>query len=488
MIGRDAEIAKLTEECEKESSRLIAIYGRRRIGKTYLVNTMFTEHRKECAFFRFTGSYMLDASSQIEYFVIAVEEWFGIKPDRIIKTWAYAFTFLKQAIISIQKQHKRIVLFLDEVPWIDQENKSGFLGAFGYFWNEFALNDNHIVCILCGSNSAWIKHKIFEDSKGPLYQRLDCKIHLKPFTLKETKQFLLEEKGFMIDDKTVVEAYMIFGGVAKYLEFLDPKKSIAQNVDDLIFNVDGHLNKEYTEIFLSLFSDKSSYYAQIIDVLIQKQSGLTQTEITNTLKESNSIKLKKAIDELCETGFLQVLNRFGSKINVRLKICDPFILFYNTWVKPFSKNEILALQKPYFTNVMSSQKYAIWAGFAFETLCLSNIDAYLQARSTKGLAKSYHYWSTTAKEEGERGAQIDLLVEYQNNVYDVVECKFYNTQFEITKKYKEDILNKIEQLKKYLSPSKFDIKLVFLTSYGCERNQYYNSLNIADDITIEQLM
>lgn len=488
MIGRDTEISILTEECEKESNRLIAIYGRRRIGKTYLVNTMFTEHRKEYAFFRFTGSYMLGTVSQIEYFVIAVEEWFGIKSDRAIKTWANAFSFLKQAIIAIQKKHQKVILFLDEVPWIDQENKSGFLGAFGYFWNEFALNHHHIVCILCGSNSAWIKNKIFEDSKGPLYQRLDCKIHLKPFTLKETKKFLLEEKKFTVDDKTIVETYMIFGGVAKYLEFLDPKKSIAQNVDDLIFNVDGHLNKEYTEIFLSLFSDKSNYYAQIIDALIQKQSGLTQTELTNMMKENNSIKLKKAIDELCETGFVQILNRFGSKINARLKICDPFILFYNTWVSPFSKNEILALQKPYFTSVMSSQKYAIWAGFAFETLCLSNIDAYLQARSTKGLAKSYHYWSTSASEEGERGAQIDLLVEYQNNVYDIVECKFYNTQFEITKSYKENILNKIAQFRKYLSSKKYDIKLVFVTTYGCEKNQHYNALNIADDLTIEKLM
>ncbi|MEA2016866.1 MAG: ATP-binding protein, partial [Campylobacterota bacterium] len=189
MIGRVKELEILSNACEENESNLIAVYGRRRIGKTYLINHMFNEHKKDCLFFRFTGSYMLDSSMQLENFVEAIYDWFKIEPTKDITNWMSGFNLLKKAIASTQTQNQKVVIFLDEIPWIDKKNSSGFVGALGYFWNEFALNNKNIVMILCGSNSSWIKNKIFEDSSGPLYQRLDIKIHLKPFDLKETKEY-----------------------------------------------------------------------------------------------------------------------------------------------------------------------------------------------------------------------------------------------------------------------------------------------------------
>lgn len=487
MIGRKKEIDILTKACEQNESKLIAVYGRRRIGKTYLINHMFSEHRKECIFFRFTGSYMLDSSIQLENFIEAIYDWFKIESKNKITSWNSGFNYLKYAITQYQKENQKVVIFLDEIPWIDKKNNSGFIGALGYFWNEFALNHKNIILILCGSNSSWIKNKIFEDSSGPLYQRLDEKIALKPFDLKETKEYLLDVCKFNIDDKTIAQTYMVFGGVAKYLSFLNSSKTIAQNIDDLIFNVDGHLNKEYTEVLKSLFDGKASFYSQIIKILCSKQSGLTQAELLEELKMKKGAAIIEALDELSEAGFIKGLSKLNSKINIKYIVCDPFVLFYNKWVTEFSKNDLISLQKPFFNTVMESQRYAIWSGFAFEVLCVVNMDLYLEARKTKGLAKSYGYWNFIGNDE-DSGAQIDFIVEYENSVYDVVECKFYNKEFQIVKDYKDKLLHKIEMFKKYGLKGKYDIKLVMLTSYGCERNTHYNSLNIASDINLSQLL
>ncbi|MEA2019234.1 MAG: hypothetical protein U9N59_12370, partial [Campylobacterota bacterium] len=185
--------------------------------------------------------------------------------------------------------------------------------------------------------------------------------------------------------------------------------------------------------------------------------------------------------------FIMPLSKYGSKINAKYIISDPFVLFHNKWLKKFSKNELISLQKPYFSSIMSSHKYAIWSGFAFEVLCLVNINLYLETRMTKGLAKSYGYWNYIGDEE-EKGTQIDFIVEYENSVYDIVECKFYNKEFTITKEYKENILHKIEMFKKYALKGKYDIKLIMLTSYGCEKNSHYNALNITSDITLKEII
>jgi hypothetical protein len=429
---------------------------------------------------------MLDSSIQLENFIESIYDWFKIEFSKDIRNWMGGFNFLKKAITSNQTQNQKVVIFLDEIPWIDKKNNSGFLGALGYFWNEFALNHKNIVLILCGSNSSWIKNKIFEDSSGPLYQRLDIKIHLRPFDLKETKEYLVYEKKFQIDDKTIAEIYMVLGGVAKYLSLLDSSKTIAQNIDELIFNIDGHLNKEYSEVLKSLFDTKAFYYSSIIKTLCQKQSGLTQTELAYALGEKSGSKIKDAVAELCEAGFIIPLGKIGSKINAKYIIADPFVLFYNKWVHEFSKNELISLQRPYFSSLMSSQKYAIWSGFAFEVLCLVNIDLYLKARMTKGFAKSYGYWNFTGNDE-DGGAQIDFIVEYENSVYDIVECKFYNKEFTISKEYKSNILHKIDMFKKYALKGKYDTKLVMLTSYGCEKNSHYNALNISGNIKLNEL-
>lgn len=493
MIGRANELQELFSLCEKKTSSLVAIYGRRRIGKTYLINYMFKQNKEDCIFFEFTGSYDIDKKIQLKNFIEAIYEWFKIVPNREIEDWTDAFNFLKRAIDTTKEntKYKKVVIFFDEVPWIDKHDKQGFLSALGHFWNVYCEKKEDVVMILCGSNASWIKKKILNDGFGPHHKRIDKVIHLKPFTLKETKEYLLNEKNFDIDDKSVTEIYMIFGGVAKYLSYLESDKTIAENIDDIFFSSDGLLFGEYLKVFDSLFQDKAKTHKTIMDLLVEKQSGFTITEITSSMGlNNNNTRVKIALDELVDCGFITTIIRYGNAVrDSKYIVSDPFCLFYKKWVSPLSKNEVSRLSK-YWEKNYGTQAYAVWSGFAFELVSIVNIDLYTKERGMSGVYKGVSYWNYVAsKDSNDKGAQIDMLVEYDNDVYDIVECKYYNDEFIITKDYAANLKNKKDMFIKHgLSKKKYDIKMVMLTSYGTTKNSHYNNLNINADITLDALL
>ncbi|SFV63219.1 archaeal ATPase, fused to C-terminal DUF234 domain [hydrothermal vent metagenome] len=497
MIGRKKEINELTRLCEDKESRLAVIYGRRRIGKTYLVDYMFKEHRDDCLFFEFTGSDNQDAIAQRTNFIEAIYDWFKAEPSKEIKSWTDAFIFLKRTInqeIENRKHKGKVVIFLDEVAWIDRHNKAKFLSAFGHFYNTYCKKSKQFLVILCGSNASWIKNRILKDSRGSLYQRVDREIPMKPFTLEETKEYLVKGKRFDIDNRSVTEIYMILGGVAKYLDLLDSSQSIAQNIDRLFFEIHAPLYGEYDAIFKSLFYDRSFYHKEIVNRLCSKQSGYTIAELAKFINKNSSDStnriLRNTIDELIDTGFIRPINKLYNKTkDSRFIIADPFSLFYNRWVSVLSKNDIATLTN-YYNSSINTQKYAIWSGYAFEMVCIINIELYLKIRGLSGVYKSVRYWNHIAKNEDEQGCQIDMLVEYENSVYDIVECKFYNREFIIDKSDAQKMQNRVEMFKKYgiRAKSRYDIKLVFLTSYGVKINRYYNALNVADTVSLDDLI
>ena len=211
MIGRKKELAILDNVCEANESKMVVVHGRRRIGKTYLIDHMFTTHRDDCKFFKFTGSSDQDSDTQLEYFLEAIYEWFGVEPETTILKWSQVFILLKKVILrSLQDEpKKKIIVFIDEVAWIDRQNKAGFLSALGHFYNTYKERYDNLIVILCGSNASWIKNKILKNSNGPLFHRVDIEIPLYPFDLKETKEYLLKEKQFELDNKSVTDIYMI---------------------------------------------------------------------------------------------------------------------------------------------------------------------------------------------------------------------------------------------------------------------------------------
>ncbi|MBD3840085.1 MAG: AAA family ATPase, partial [Epsilonproteobacteria bacterium] len=441
---------------------------RRRIGKTYLVDYMFQTHRTDCLFFKFTGSADQDSSVQIDYFIEAIYDWFKVEPTKPISKWHEAFIFLKRTIENELKEKNhtgKVIVFIDEVAWIDRHNKSGFLSAFGHFYNTYIEKNDNLVVILCGSNASWIKNKILKDTSGPLYHRVDIEIPLYPFDLQETKEYLLKEKRFDIDNKSIVDIYMILGGVAKYLSYLDSKLSIAQNINKLFFALHSPLYTEYEALFKSLFYDRASSHRKIMDTLISKQSGFEMMELEQLLKDIKISTLRIHIEELIDTGFIKPIGRFpyASK-HTKYIVCDPFCNFFNKWVQPLSKNDIASLID-YFETKSTAHDYIIWQGFTFEMVMISNIELYLKARGLSSAVKSIGYWDCEADGIDDSGAQIDILIEYIGNTYDIVECKYYNDEFSIDKSYAKNIQNKKEKLIAHgIKNKKFDLKVVMFTT------------------------
>jgi len=486
MIGRKKEIAVLNDLCDSQESSLVAIYGRRRIGKTYLVNYMFKEYRKECLFFEFTGTSNVRTEAQIDNFIEQVYEWFKVEPTKRIRNWSDAFRFLKRTIDEEveRKQHKaKVIIFIDEIPWVDPSGKANFLSALGYFWNTYCEVRKNVVMILCGSNASWIKNRIFEDAVGPLHNRLTKKIPMYPFDLKETKAFLLKKKGFDIDNKMVTDIYMVFGGVAKYLSYLDPKKSLYENIDELFFNLHGLMYSEYDKVFRSLFMNRANFHKSIIELLSSKRSGFTLNDIAEHLDISVGKRLISTIDELVLCGFIKGISRFNHKSrNVKYIIADPYILFHQKWVKALNKNDVASFSKGYWIGETRKQGYAIWSGYAFETAALINVDLYLKTRGLQGMFSGVYHWQYIAKKREEQGAQIDMVINYGNIIFDIVECKYYNDEYVISKEYGKNLKNKLKIFREYGlgAKQKAELRLVFLTTYGVKMNAEAHGLNITN--------
>jgi AAA+ ATPase superfamily predicted ATPase len=255
LTGRKKEIKILNQLLRKNESSLVAVYGRRRIGKTYLIREVYKSNKDTCLYFEFTGSYDKSKDVQITNFLTSINVWFAQETEKEIKTWSQAFSFFTSVMIKKIKEcpDKKIILFFDEMPWIDKSTKGGFPSALGHFWNSFIEHYKNFVVVLCGSNAAWIKKKLLNENVASFNHRFNETIPLKPFDLEETKEYLLNELKYNVDDKTIVELYMIFGGVAKYLSYIKNDKTLEDNISRIFFSSESLMFEEYNNLFQSLF-------------------------------------------------------------------------------------------------------------------------------------------------------------------------------------------------------------------------------------------
>ena len=343
--------------------------------------------------------------------------------------------------------------------------------------------------ILCGSNASWIKNRIFEDAVGSLHNRLTHKIPMYPFDLKETKEYLIEKKGFDIDNKMVTDIYMVFGGVAKYLSYLEPQKSLYENIDDLFFNLHGLMYSEYDKVFRSLFMNRANFHKSVIELLSSKRLGFTLSEIAKELDISVGKRLINTIDELVLCGFIRGISKFNQKRReIKYIIADQYILFHQKWVKALNKNDVASLFRGYWLKETQKQGFAIWSGYAFETVAITNIELYLKVRGLQGIFSGVSHWQHIAKNQNEKGTQIDMIINYGDIMFDIVECKYYNDEYIISKEYGLNLKNKLKMFRKYGigSKQKAELRLVFLTPYGVKMNAEAHGLNITN-IVLDEL-
>lgn len=463
IIGRETEQEILRQRIESDAPELIAIYGRRRIGKTFLVRQYF----KDTFSFYSTGIYQGTKKEQLGEFNRQLVHYSGRK-WKIAKDWFDAFAQLREYLESLSG-NKPIVVFLDELPWMDT-HKSRFIKAFEYFWNSWGATNKRLKLIVCGSATTWMRENVLSD-KGGLYNRTTRSIYLAPFTLYETEQYLLS-RGIKWNRYQIAECYMILGGTPLYLQMLERGLSLTQNVDNLFFVQNAPLAREYDFLFRSLFNE-AMVHRQIIETLASKAVGMTRLELIVAAKIEDSGLLTKALRNLTDCDFIRQYTAFGkSERGTVFQLTDLFSLFHLRYVKGYRGQD-----ENHWQNMIDSPSRRAWSGYSFEQLCLHHIRQIKQKLGITGVQSDVCAW------KGEDG-QIDLLIDRRDQTINLCEMKFSQSEFEITKQYDEHLRSRTESFRSATKTRKA-LHQTFVTTYGLKQNMY--SGNVQSEVVLDDL-
>lgn len=480
IIARKKEQERLNAAFQSEKAEFIAVYGRRRVGKTFLIKEFFSN--KECLLFHSTGIKKGKTTEQLKRFAKNLgEAFYNNAPVAVEKNWLDAFEQLTQAI-NQQNSNQKCILFFDELPWL-ATHKSGLLQALDYYWNRYWVSDPRIKLIICGSSASWIIRKILKD-RGGLHNRVTEKMRLMPFTLSETNEFL-NANNIKLDIRQTYKLYRCIGGIPFYLNYIRRGISIENLIETLFFERDGKLLEEFDELFDSLFSD-SETYKELIELIASKQSGILRTQIASSIKLSHpGNQLTERLSNLENAGFIQgYLPLDANKKGYLYKLTDEFCYFYLKWVKPISKQIQTNAVSDYWRNMMDSPAYYNWAGYTFENYCIKNLFT-LKKLVSANPASFASPWQRRPNSTNDTGAQIDLLIEDNETAY-IFEFKHTQTPFSIDKSYARSLENKIEVYRKNRGKDK-QILLILVTANGLAENSYSKAL-VDKAICLEELL
>jgi uncharacterized protein len=462
LIGRESEIKELQEALASPYAELVAVYGRRRVGKTYLVNTLY----ESSILLELTGLNNAGLSEQLENFGIKVAAAFKLPlmatPPQ---NWLQAFHFLRQVLAQqlAQSETKR-VLFLDELPWFDS-HKSGFLSAFDDFWNTWASRQQNLVVVICGSAASWMIQNIV-NNKGGLHNRITRRIRLLPFNLNETERFL-QSQHINFDRHQLLQLYMVLGGIPHYLKAVRRGESVAQTIDRLCFTNDGLLSTEFQNLYTALFGSSEKHEA-VVEALSNKPGGLVRNEILSACQISSGGSFSKLMDELLQSGFVAEHLPFNrtSKDSI-YTLSDEFSLFYFKFMKnakSFGEGSWQAKSE--------GASWKTWSGLAFEHICLKHVPQIKKALGISGVYTEQSVWRYTPKSADEQGAQIDLVIDRKDNCINLCEIKFVRTEYTIDKNYAE-ALDQKRRLFMAKTNTQKSVFTTMITTYGVKENGHY---------------
>jgi predicted AAA+ superfamily ATPase len=465
LLGRKNEQYILNQLVAAESSDFLVLWGRRRVGKTYLIKEYF----KQDFSFYISGIQNSTKEEQLANFASALT-FYGKMPYTPAKSWIESFRQLIHMLENSPKRGKKVI-FIDELPWFDTA-RSGFLTGLDFFWNTWASTRKDILLIACGSATSWIINKLL-NNRGGLHNRVTRRIHLSPFTLGECEEFFRSRK-ITFDRKSIIDAYMIFGGIPFYLEMFERGLSVAQNVDNLLYKNNAALKNEFSFLYASLFKNYESHL-KIVEVLSTKTKGLTRKEIIAASGISNGGGLTTILEELEQCDFIRTYQGFGKKIKSTLyQLTDFYSLFYFNFLK---NNKIK--DEHYWTNFMDNPARRAWSGYAFEQVCLAHLPQIKQKLGISGILTNISSWRSN-----DNGAQIDLVIERNDRVINLCEIKYAEEEFVIDKKLDENLRNKRAAFRSE-TKSRKTLYLTMITTYGIAHNAYWNS--IQSEVTMENL-
>jgi AAA+ ATPase superfamily predicted ATPase len=456
IIGRENEIKILERLLHSKEPEMLAIYGRRRVGKTFLIRSYFQQH----LVFSCTGQPNLKTREQLINFAEQLNLHFPEKKTILAPaTWQEAFSILRECIDSLKGNRKKVIFF-DELPWLDS-HKSRFLSAFSYFWNAYVAQRSDILVVICGSAASWIIDKVV-NNKGGLHNRITQRIRLLPFTLHEAQAFL-RHRNINLDHYQLLQLYMVMGGVPEYLKAVERGLSTEQNIENCCFSKDGVLTNEFNNLYAALFNNPHNHI-EVIRALSRKNKGLTRSEILKNGKMLSGGSITKVLTELEESGFIQKTYPFGKMEKDSLyMLADEYSLFYLKFMEKEGR-------QAGWSDIQKTQSYTAWCGYAFENICIKHVDQIKKALQIGGVSTTYSSWVQSGKGRG-LGAQIDLVIDRADHCINICEMKFSTGPFVIDKKYADALHNKVSVFRQATETRK-TLFLTFITTYGVADNDY----------------
>ena len=468
LVGRVTDLATFQELYNSGKSEFVAVYGRRRVGKTFLIRSAFEGKIT----FQATGLSNATLIQQLTNFNLELRRVIPEHDYTSANDWISAF---QQLILFLEtNDDPKKIVFIDELPWFDTP-KSGFIAALEHFWNSWACARNDIVLIVCGSAASWIINKLI-NSKGGLHNRVTKRMKIIPFTLKECELFL-QTKNVNLDHYQIIQLYMVFGGIPFYWEEVKPGLSAAQSIENICFSENGTLRTEFNNLFKSLFN-KHEKHSAIVAAVAKKGMGLSREEIMKETGLPNAGSTTRLLEELEESGFLLKYSPYRKKSrNSIYQLIDFYSLFYLKFIKdsnPKDSNQ--------WINTIDNPKHRAWSGYAFELVCLSHL---AQIKKELGISGVYTTSSSWRSSINNVGAQIDLVIDRRDQVINLCEMKFSINPFTIEKKYADELRNKMGIFKSETKTRKA-VFLTMITTYGIQPNVHSIGL-VQNDINLEAL-
>lgn len=465
-IGRKEEIELLRGIIKSERAEFVAVYGRRRVGKTYLIQEFFDNK------FAFSATGIIDGTREEELFSftrsLIKAGYAGSQPNN----WMEAFELLKSTLEQ-RRQQGRCVIYIDELPSFDTP-RSGFVKALGYFWNTWASLRKDVILIICGSATSWMVDNIV-DNHGGLHNRMTHVIYLRQFNLAETEAYLNSQQ-IKWPRMMVVETYMMFGGIPYYLSLLNKQQSLAQNIDRLYFKKNAELSHEYRRLYASLFKSPEPYI-RIVEVLAKNNQGLTRNEIASALRLSSSGTLSKQLDNLV---YCDIVRRYTTKARGKMKtsdayyqLVDLFTLFHLTFSKKLTTDD-------YWEQHLNTPVTNTWQGLAFEHVCLEHISQIRHALTLDRIAVEYYSWRSSSVPR----AQVDLIIERADRLVNLCEIKFTQSEYTITSQEDMKMRNRIAAFSRD-TKSKSGVLPTWITPYGLFQNEY--AMQVLYQVTMDDL-
>lgn len=476
ITGRKKEISELLDAYRKDQAQLVTIYGRRRVGKTFLVDEVL----KGKITFRHAGLSPVDESGKKNLLKDQLKHFYnslllhGMPKSKCPSSWLDAFFMLEKHLQGTDTGERQVV-FLDELPWMDTP-RSGFLTAFEGFWNGWGCHRDNLMVVVCGSANSWILDNLIH-SHGGLYGRITKSIKLYPFNLKECEEYF-RENSIIMSRYDIVQSQMILGGIPYYFNYFNKDYSFSQNIDALFWGENPKLDDEFDKLFASVFSNPEEM-KRIVLTLAKRRKGYTRGEIAEQTGIDSSGNFTKMLKALVESNFVEKYFPFGeSKRDAFYKLTDPFCLFYAKFLAGKK------ITDPYFwTNSQASGQITSWRGFAFEDLCFRHIWAIKEALGISGVSAEYSSWNLDGNADS-MGTQVDLLLKRKDNVTNLCEMKFYSDTFEVSKSFYRTMLTRLNLLTERL-PKKYAVHPTLVTTFGLKRNEYsgiFNKVITLDDL------